>query len=90
VEKKFKPDCNDFYVNIRINLAKKTFSFCSERNMISNDEELWEAYKANIAMQFVDHVYHYRNFHNKQYLNGSDIHKIANEAADCFLHLWTK
>lgn len=88
MERNFKPDCNDFYANIRINLANKTFNFVSERNMIKSDNGMWEGYKANIAMQFKDHVHYYKKFHNKKYLNSEDIHKIANDAADCFLHLW--
>jgi len=53
---------------------------------LENDEELFYAYQANIAMAFFDE--HRRN--PKKYKNIKDIHEIANNAAKNFLNIWIK
>jgi len=51
---------------------------------IKEDDSLFYAYQANIAMAFKDE--YARN--PKRYKNRQDIHEIANTAAINFLHLW--
>ena len=55
---------------------------------IKKDEDLYIAYKANIAMAFKDE--YDRTKVRGVYLNRRDIHKIANNAAVNFLNLWTR
>ena len=55
---------------------------------IKKDEGLRESYKANIAMAFKDEYARKRK--EKNNINYSDIHEIANNAADDFLELWCK
>ena len=56
------------------------------REEIRNDEELFHAYQANIAMAFVDE--YKRN--NSKYKNDTDIHEIANTAAKVFINMWIR
>ncbi len=56
---------------------------------LQNDEQLYESYKANIAMAFVDRFAQHKR-ENKTKLSNKDIHTIANEAADNFLKLLCK
>lgn len=58
------------------------------RKKLRNDDEIFFAYKANIAMAFFDACYWYKKKNNKKVLSNSDIHKCANEAAKNFLNLW--
>jgi len=55
---------------------------------IKKDESFKESYKANIAMAFKDEYARKRK--EKSNINYSDIHEIANNAADNFLELWCK
>jgi hypothetical protein len=57
-------------------------------NEIKNDAELKESYKANIAMAFKDE--YARRRLEKNYVNSTDVHEIANKAAENFLDLWCK
>jgi len=50
---------------------------------LKNDEELYYAYQANIAVQFQDEY----ASNPKKYKNRQDIHEIANNAAKNFLNL---
>ncbi len=50
-----------------------------------DDESFRIAWQANIAMAFVDDCHWYKEKHNKKYLSRTDIHAIANTAADRFL-----
>jgi len=51
---------------------------------IKDDDSLFYAYQANIAMAFKDE--YARNI--KRYKNRQDIHEIANKATINFLNLW--
>ena len=53
--------------------------------LISEDKELREAVKANIAMAFVDCARWYKDRRHKKSLSKTDIHAIGNEAAEYFL-----
>jgi hypothetical protein len=86
----FEIDKEKCQTNIRVCLSKKKIIVPVDRDAIKRDPELWNAYKANLAMQFIDHVHYYKVTFNKKYLNGEDLHKIANDAAECFLHIWTQ
>ena len=77
--------------NYRVRLTDKTIALpIYAEAELRNDEELWEAYKANIACQFQDATYWYRQKHpqSKKYLNREDIWQISNDAAENFLKLW--
>lgn len=50
------------------------------------DEGYRYAWQANIAMAFVDNVHWYKQETGKKALNRTDIHTIANKAADYFLN----
>ena len=52
---------------------------------LRNDPDFFNAYQANIAMQFKDEYSIKRK--GKNYLNNDDIHEIANDAATSFLNL---
>lgn len=52
---------------------------------IRKDEDLYRAYKDNIAMAFKDEFSRKRL--KKEYINLRDVHEIANAAADNFLTL---
>lgn len=52
---------------------------------LKKDPEFFYAYQANIAMQFKDEYARRRK--EKRYLNNTDIHEIANDAAKSFLEL---
>ncbi len=56
--------------------------------VIKNDKELFESYKANIAMAFKDEFAKAKI--EKNYINSDDLHKIANKAAKNFLDLWCR
>lgn len=77
--------------NFRVNLSKKTvvLPILNIDERIKDDPELWYGFKSNIAMAFVDGAYWYKKKNNIKYLNQRDIHKIANDAAEQFLKLWT-
>lgn len=57
--------------------------------LLGQDEEYREAWKANIAMAYIDCERQYRRKHNKRgkYLNQHDKHTIANNAAEYFIQL---
>jgi len=75
--------------NIRFSIKDKVFNINDDiRKDIRNDKQLWIAFKANIAMSFVDHYFNYKRITNKKYFSYTDIHKISNDAADYFLKLW--
>ena len=57
---------------------------------LQEDRGWYDSYVANIAMQFHDEHYRYKDKTNKTYLNRIDIMKIANVGADNFLKLWSK
>jgi len=52
---------------------------------IKNDPDLRQAYRANIAMAFVDEVNGQPGFEEVPY---DTLHQAANEAADRFLSNW--
>ena len=56
--------------------------------VIKNDKELFESYKANIAMAFKDEFAKAKI--EKNYINSDDLHKIANNATKNFLDLWCR
>ena len=56
---------------------------------LREDEELYYAYQANIAMAFYDEYYRAKKT-KPYYLNREDIHEIANNAAKNFLNLLIK
>lgn len=62
----------------------KAIKIVTER--IKSDKELRISYIANIAMAFKDEFH--RN--KKKYKNSTDIHIIANNAAENFIDLWCK
>jgi glutathionylspermidine synthase len=66
----------------KIQKAVKTFS-----KALSKDTDFFNAYQANIAMQFKDLYSRYRRGKEYGYINNADVHKIANEAAASFLNL---
>ena len=77
--------------NLRFSLKDNALhSYDDIRSKIRKDKQLWIVFQSTIAMQFKDHCHHYTRITNKHYLNCNDIHKIANDAANAFLHLWTK
>ena len=53
---------------------------------LKNDKELYQSWKANIAMAFKDEYSRCK----KKYKNKEDLHKIANKAAKNFLNLLIK
>lgn len=55
---------------------------------LKKDPSFFNAYQANIAMQFKDE--YARKRRTKSYMNSQDIHKIANKAAQSFLNLLIK
>jgi hypothetical protein len=55
---------------------------------LKDDPDYYNAWKANIAMAFVDNARWYREKNNKVHLSGKDIHAIANQSADYFLKLF--
>lgn len=57
---------------------------------LKKDKELYNAYKANIAMSFVDNVNWYKQKTGKKVLNKQDIHIVANKSAEYFLKLLLK
>lgn len=78
--------------NYRVRLKDKTIALpIYAEAELPKDDELWQAYKANIAVQFQDATHWYRQKHpaSKKYLNRQDLWKISNEAAENFLKLWT-
>lgn len=46
----------------------------------------YEGWKANIAMAFYDAYANFKEKQKKQYISKTDLHRIANEAADNFLN----
>jgi len=77
--------------NFRVRLSDKSIAlpiYVDEE--IGHDPGLWNVYKANIAVQFQDSAYWFKQRNNKHYLNTRDLHMISNEAADNFLKLWTR
>jgi hypothetical protein len=58
--------------------------------MLKEDPEVFEGWKANIAMAIKDEFSRYRKKHDKRTLSYQDIHLIANKAADDFLKLLIK
>jgi hypothetical protein len=57
---------------------------------IKKDPELRRVYKDNIAMAFKDEYSRYKKKTGKTAMSITDVHKIANIAADEFLTLLTK
>ena len=57
--------------------------------VIRSDKGYREAWQANIAMAFVDNATWYKKRHDKKTLSNTDLHKVANEAANYFLDLLT-
>jgi len=53
------------------------------RKTLKEDKELFETYKANIAMQFQDECF-------RAGIKFPQLHEIANNAAQNFLDLWLK
>lgn len=53
---------------------------------LKEDPELFEGYKANIAIEFQDEVARFRKkYPATKYLNRDAIHEISNNAAENFL-----
>lgn len=72
-------------------LAKEFARVLDRENIFSKirrDKGLFISWQANIAMAFVDqYYYHEKKNGRKKYKNYSDIHTIANAAAENFLRL---
>jgi len=51
------------------------------------DEDLWLAYKANIAVCFQDEI---RKVNPYTTIGKANIHAVSNHAAQAFLTLWTR
>ena len=66
--------------------TKEAVKTLTER--LQADEGLRLGYQANIAMAFKDE--YKRKRVEKSDINDSDIHEIANKAADNFLKVWCK
>jgi len=75
--------------NLRLCLKDKTISSQPFHERVRNDKDLWHGFKANIAMAFYDYARQYQKDIETNCLNESDLHEIANEAAEHFLRLWT-
>ena len=75
--------------NLRYSLSRKTIEIWDLRTAIAMDEDLRLGYHANIAMAFQDAVHNFRRATEKRDLNNSDIHTIANDAAEQFINVWT-
>ena len=54
---------------------------------LKNDKGLREAWKANIAMAYIDNEHWYKRKTKKTFLNNKDKHTIANDSAEYFLQL---
>ncbi len=54
---------------------------------LKKDKELRETWIANVAMSFVDNYNSYKRKSKKTKLNSTDIHSIANNAAEYFTQL---
>lgn len=55
------------------------------RAVLKNDPELWESYKANIAMAFRDEYHNAKLNKHHQQLSEVEIAQVANKAAEKFL-----
>ena len=55
------------------------------RKKLKNDPGYYEAWKANIAMAYVDNYIWYKARTKKNFINAHDRHLIANEAAEYFM-----
>ena len=67
---------------MKIKKAMKVLS-----NELLTDAGLYEGWKANIAMSYVDAIANYKKDHNKISLNKWDMHIIANKAAENFIYI---
>jgi len=67
---------------MKVSTAVKTLG-----EALKSDDELYNAYRANIAMAFYDEVAREKERTNYRYLNREQIHLIANQAAANFLNL---
>lgn len=56
-------------------------------DQIKKDNQLREAWKANLAMAYKDNYHWYQKETGKKVLNSEDRHIVANKAADYFLDL---
>ena len=74
--------------NFRVSLTDKEISPLPFHQRLRRDKELWHGFKCNIAMAFYDVACNYKAKYGN-YLTNHEIHKIANEAAENFLKLWT-
>jgi len=61
-------------------------------NVLKKDQGYYEGWKANIAMAYIDCERWYREKNGKagKYLNYTDRHTIANDAAEHFIKLLCK
>lgn len=57
---------------------------------LRKDKDLYYGYQANIAMSFKDEYYRQLKKKDYRYMNGENIHNVANEAAKSFLNLLIK
>lgn len=58
--------------------------------LLKKDKEMRHTFAANIAMAYIDAEVEYKKETGKKYLNSSDKHGIANNAAENFLWLLCK
>jgi len=65
-----------------------SYSINTLAKALKKDEVFFNTYVANIAMSFKD--YYYRVKKNKSYMNATDVHLVANNAARAFLELLIK
>jgi hypothetical protein len=57
---------------------------------LKKDPSFFNAYQANIAMQFKDEYARKRKLKTSGYMNSKDVHIVANRAAEAFLNLLIK
>jgi len=62
----------------------------SIESKIKTDPELFNTFKANIAMAFKDEFERHNKKHGNKRKTREEVHQIANTAATNFLNLWVK
>ncbi len=83
---KLHPDDNSYD---KIHFEKGIKKCDKLKDDLLQDKELWVAWKANIAMAYLDNEHWYKIQQKKKILNRRDKHIIANNAAEYFLKLLT-
>lgn len=84
---KMHPDDNSYD---KIHFEKAIKKCDKLKDDLLEDKELWEAWKANIAMAYKDNYHWYMKRKKKKVANSEDRHAIANESAEYLLKLLTR